>query len=65
MLKPKKHIAKTDRFSDIKTAFENCEYERVENFSTRMAEKGLDGKLVLDFKDKTITDSSRNMIIES
>lgn len=30
-----------------------------------MAEKGPEGKLILDFKDKNITDSSRNMIIEN
>jgi hypothetical protein len=64
MLRPKTNkTAKSDRFSDLKTAYENCEYERVECYSTRLAEKGIDGKLVLDFKDKNITNSSRNMII--
>jgi hypothetical protein len=30
-----------------------------------MAEKGQDGRLVLDFKEKNITDSSKNVILES
>jgi len=30
-----------------------------------MAEKGTDGNLILDFKEKNITNSSRNMIIEN
>lgn len=30
-----------------------------------MAEKGHDGNLILDFKEKNIVNSSRNMIIEN
>ena len=65
ILKPRKHIQKYNTFSKLKTTYENCEYERVSKFTTRMAEKGTDGNLILDFKEKNITNSSRNMIIEN
>jgi hypothetical protein len=65
MIKAKKHIPASNTFSKLKTTYENCEYERVSKFTTRMAEKGLDGNYVLDFKEKNITNSSRNMIIEN
>lgn len=65
MLKAKKQIPKSNTFSKLKTTYENCEYERINRFTTRMAEKDKDGNLILDFKEKNIVYSSRNMIIEN
>jgi Txe/YoeB family toxin of Txe-Axe toxin-antitoxin module len=43
-------LMRTDRFSDIKSAFENKEYEKIKCFSNRLADKNRKGEYILDFK---------------
>lgn len=50
VIRPKKRIVRSERFSDLKTAWENGECERLERFSSRPALKNKEGQLALDFK---------------
>ena len=66
LIKPRKNnVSKTDRFSNLKNAYESHQYDKIHRFTTRPAEKGKNGELMLDFKEKNIVNSSRNMILES
>jgi hypothetical protein len=64
IIRPRTKVGKSTRFSDIKAAYENFEYDRLEIFESRMAEKNSKGELVLDFKTNNIMESARNVMIE-
>jgi hypothetical protein len=65
VIRPRKGISRSQRFSDLKTAWENGEYERLDRFSSRKAEKNKEGRLELDFREPGVVSSSKNMMLES
>jgi hypothetical protein len=60
--KNNKKIARSGKFSDLKNAFDNGEFEKLKEITTRKAQKGAEG-YQLDFKGFAKVNSDKNIIL--
>ena len=63
VLRPKREILKTDKFSDIKARWENGNRKKIEVFTNKLAIKK-NGNYQMDFHGMVTTPSSKNFIID-